>query len=177
MVDTPKLTVRPTELATTQHLEAAGIHPLLARLWASRGVKRQEDVLLDWPALLAPSTLTQAIKAASLLADSIQSGQRMLIVADYDCDGATACAVAMRALTEMGAVVDFLVPNRFETGYGLSPAVVELAVKHPSGRPDLLITVDNGIASVEGVAASNALGIGVIVTDHRYFLSYARLTC
>lgn len=166
MVDTPKLTVRPSELVTTQHLEAAGIHPLLARLWASRGVKRHEDVLLNWPALLAPSTLTQAIKAASLLADAIKSGQRMLIVADYDCDGATACAVAMRALTEMGAVVDFLVPNRFETGYGLSPAVVELAVQHESGRPDLLITVDNGIASVEGVAAANALGIGVIVTDH-----------
>jgi single-stranded-DNA-specific exonuclease len=166
MVDTPKLTVRPSELGTIQHLESAGIHPLLARLWASRGVKRHEDVLLDWPALLAPNTLTQAIKAASLLADAIKSGQRMLIVADYDCDGATACAVAMRALTEMGAVVDFLVPNRFETGYGLSPAVVELAVQHASGRPDLLITVDNGIASVEGVAAANALGIGVIVTDH-----------
>ena len=115
------------DLATTEHLQAAGIHPLLARLWAARGVKRQEDVQLDWPAMLAPNTLTQAEQAARLLADAIHSGQRMLIVADYDCDGATACAVAMRALTDMGAIVDFLVPNRFETGYGLSPAVVELA--------------------------------------------------
>lgn len=166
LVDTLKLTVRKTDPDTSTRLQAAGIHPLLARLWSARGVLRQEDVQLDWPAMLAPNTLTQAEHAAKLLADAIAAGKRMLIVADYDCDGATACAVGMRALTEMGAIVDFLVPNRFETGYGLSPAVVELACHHPSGRPDLLITVDNGIASVEGVAAANAAGIGVIVTDH-----------
>lgn len=165
-MDTPKLTVRPSNPQITQRLEAAGIHPLLARLWSTRGVSRPEDVQLDWPAMLAPNSLTQAERAAQLLADAIKVGKRMLIVADYDCDGATACAVGMRALTEMGANVDFLVPNRFETGYGLSPAVVELACQHASGRPDLLITVDNGIASVEGVAAANAAGIGVIVTDH-----------
>ncbi len=165
-MDTPKLTVRKTDPETSTRLQAAGIHPLLARLWSARGVLRQEDVQLDWPAMLAPNTLTQAEHAAKLLADAIAAGKRMLIVADYDCDGATACAVGMRALTEMGAIVDFLVPNRFETGYGLSPAVVELACHHHSGRPDLLITVDNGIASVEGVAAANAAGIGVIVTDH-----------
>jgi single-stranded-DNA-specific exonuclease len=90
----------------------------------------------------------------------------MLIVADYDCDGATACAVGIRALRAMGAIVHFLVPNRFETGYGLSEAVVDLALVHKAGRPDLLITVDNGIASVEGVAAANRHGLGVIVTDH-----------
>jgi single-stranded-DNA-specific exonuclease len=166
LVDTPKLTVRKPDPDTSTRLQAAGIHPLLARLWSARGVVRQEDVQLDWPAMLAPNTLTQAEHAAELLADAIADGKRMLIVADYDCDGATACAVGMRALTEMGAIVDFLVPNRFETGYGLSPAVVELACQHPSGRPDLLITVDNGIASVDGVAAANAAGIGVIVTDH-----------
>lgn len=165
-MDIPKLTVRTADADTTQRLQAAGIHPLLARLWSARGVCRQEDVQLDWPAMLAPSTLTQAENAAKLLADAIKSGKRMLIVADYDCDGATACAVGMRALSEMGARVDFFVPNRFETGYGLSPAVVELACQHPAGRPDLLITVDNGIASVDGVAAANAEGIGVIVTDH-----------
>lgn len=166
LVDTPRLIIRQADAETTQRLEASGIHPLLARLWSARGVERKEDVQLDWPAMLAPSTLTQAEKAARLLADAIKSGKRMLIVADYDCDGATACAVGMRALSEMGARVDFFVPNRFETGYGLSPAVVELACQHQSGRPDLLITVDNGIASVDGVAAANAAGIGVIVTDH-----------
>ncbi len=165
-MDTPKLTVRTTNPESNSRLQAAGIHPLLARLWSARGVLRQEDVQLEWPAMLAPNTLTQAELAAALLADAIEGGQRMLIVADYDCDGATACAVGMRALTEMGATVDFLVPNRFETGYGLSPAVVALACQHMSGRPNLLITVDNGIASVDGVAAANAEGIGVIVTDH-----------
>lgn len=165
-MDTPKITIRPTDPAITERLQANGAHPLLARLWAARGVKQSKDVELDWPAMLAPNILTHAEHAAVLLADAIAAGKRMLIVADYDCDGATACAVGMRALTEMGAVVDFLVPNRFETGYGLSPAVVELACQHASGRPDLLITVDNGIASVEGVAAANAQGIGVIVTDH-----------
>src|SRR3546814_12345208 len=81
------------------------------------------------------------------------SSELLLIVADYDCDGATACAVGLRALRGMGAVVDFLVPNRFETGYGLSPAVVDLALRHPAGKPDLLITVDHGIASIDGVEA------------------------
>ena len=100
-----------------------------------------------------------------MLADAIQAGRRLLIVADYDCDGATACAVGLRALSAMGADVDFLVPNRFETGYGLSPAVVDLAVTHRNGKPDIIITVDNGIASVDGVAA-NAAGIGVVITDH-----------
>src|SRR5690606_5055167 len=91
---------------------------------------------------------------------------RLLIVADYDCDGATACAVGLRALRAMGADVDFLVPNRFETGYGLSPAVVDLACRHPAGKPDIIMTVDNGIASVDGVAAAREHGIDVIVTDH-----------
>lgn len=165
-MDTPKLTVRQMDADSNSRLQAAGIHPLLARLWSARGVSRQEEVQLDWPAMLAPNTLTQAEQAAILLADAIAAKKRLLIVADYDCDGATACAVGLRALTEMGAIVDFLVPNRFETGYGLSPAVVLLACQHHAGRPDLLITVDNGIASVEGVAAANAAGIGVIVTDH-----------
>lgn len=165
-MDTPKLTVRQMDADSNSRLQAAGIHPLLARLWSARGVSRREEVQLDWPAMLAPNTLTQAEQAAILLADAIAAKKRLLIVADYDCDGATACAVGLRALTEMGAIVDFLVPNRFETGYGLSPAVVLLACQHHAGRPDLLITVDNGIASVEGVAAANAEGIGVIVTDH-----------
>ena len=104
--------------------------------------------------------------AAVLLADAIAAGSRLLIVADYDCDGATACAVGLLGLRAMGAHVDYLVPNRFEYGYGLTPEIVDLAARAAQGPPDLLITVDNGIASVEGVARANELGISVLVTDH-----------
>ncbi len=90
----------------------------------------------------------------------------MLVVADYDCDGATACAVAVRGLRMFGGQIDYLVPNRFEYGYGLTPEIVALAARSASGKPELLITVDNGIASVDGVEAANALGIDVLVTDH-----------
>lgn len=166
LVVTPRLTVRNADLSACQALQNAGIHPLLARLWAARGVTEAGQTQMGWPALLPPGTLTHSAHAAAVLADAIQAGKRLLIVADYDCDGATACAVGLRALWAMGANVDFLVPNRFETGYGLSPAVVDLAVAHRAGKPDLIITVDNGIASVEGVAAANAAGIGVVITDH-----------
>jgi single-stranded-DNA-specific exonuclease len=101
--------------------------------------------------------------AASLLGDAITAGKRILIVADYDCDGATACAVGLRALRRFGAVVDYLVPNRFDTGYGLSPEVVRLAADL---KPDLIVTVDNGIASVEGVAEAKRRGIATLITDH-----------
>ena len=162
----PRLTVRPSDANARRALEAAGIHPLLSRLWAARGITHPDQTRLAWPAMLPPSQLTQTGHAATVLADAIEQNKRLLIVADYDCDGATACAVGLRALAAMGANVDFLVPNRFETGYGLSPAVVELALQHANGKPDLIITVDNGIASVDGVAAANAAGIGVVVTDH-----------
>jgi len=163
---TPSLATRQTDVAAARCLENAGIHPLLARLWAARGIRRPEELRVAWDALINPAELTQVQVAAAILADAIAVRQRILIVADYDCDGATACAVALRALRSMGAIVDFLVPDRFKTGYGLSPAVVELALAHPAGKPDLLVTVDNGIASVDGVAAANAAGIGVVITDH-----------
>ncbi|MBP6018339.1 MAG: single-stranded-DNA-specific exonuclease RecJ [Burkholderiaceae bacterium] len=163
---TPKLSNRHTDFNTTKTLEAAGIHPLLSRLWAARGVTHADETRLEWSAMIPPVQLTQVQLAASLLADAIAANQRLLIVADYDCDGATACAVGLRALRSMGASVDFIVPDRVETGYGLSPAVVELAAIHPAGKPDILITVDNGIASVDGVAAASLLGIQVIITDH-----------
>ena len=166
VVESPSLIIRPPQPEAEHALRNAGVHPLLARLWAARGLRHTDEIRLEWPAMIAPAKLTQAEQAASILADAIDARKRMLIIADYDCDGATACAVGVRALRSMGAIVDFLVPNRFETGYGLSPAVVELALAHPEGKPDLLITVDNGIASVEGVAAANAHGIGVVVTDH-----------
>lgn len=162
----PKLSIRPTNPAAAQALEAAGIHPLLCRLWAARGVQAPEETVLKWNALIPPQQLTHVSAAASILADAIQGGQKLLIIADYDCDGATACAVGLRALRAMGAKVDFLVPNRFETGYGLSPEVVELALQHPAGKPDMLITVDNGIASVDGVEAANKSGMQVLITDH-----------
>ena len=160
----PLILARAADPARTQALTAAGAHPLLARLWAARGLEQPSPT--EWAALIPPPRLSQVQQAGELLADAIRDGKRLLIVADYDCDGATACAVAVRALRAMGATVDFLVPNRFETGYGLSPAVVDLACRHPAGKPDLLVTVDNGIASIEGVAAARAAGMEVIVTDH-----------
>ncbi len=163
---TPKLVTRTSNHPATETLVAAGVHPLLARLWAARGVQSINDIGQQWASLIPPQNLTHVNDAANWLADAIATGQKMLVVADYDCDGATACAVAVRALRSMGADVDYLVPNRFETGYGLSPEVVALAARHRNGKPDLLITVDNGIASVDGVEAALAAGIEVLVTDH-----------
>ncbi|MCH1878793.1 single-stranded-DNA-specific exonuclease RecJ [Alcaligenes ammonioxydans] len=163
---TPILKTRPVQEAASHALKQAGIHDLMARLLASRGVTDAAQIDPAWRNLIPPAMLTQAREAAALLADAIARRDRMLIIADYDCDGATACAVGLRALRSMGAIVDFLVPNRFETGYGLSPAVVELAEQHPSGKPDLLITVDNGIASIEGVEAAHQAGMKVLITDH-----------
>jgi single-stranded-DNA-specific exonuclease len=140
-----------------------GLHPVLARVCASRGIRGRRELEDALSGLLPPSGLLHAERAALLLADAIAAGKRMLIVADYDCDGATACALGVRALAAFGASVGYLVPNRFEFGYGLTPEVVALAAQ---SKPDLLITVDNGIASVEGVEAARRLGIEVIVTDH-----------
>ena len=162
----PLIRTRRADPARIDAFIRRGAHPLMARLWAARGLDEPAAADAGWRAMIPPARLTHARRAAELLADAIARGDRILIVADYDCDGATACAIAVRGLRAMGARVDFLVPNRFETGYGLSPAVVELACAHPGGRPDLLVTVDNGIASLEGVAAARAAGMEVIVTDH-----------
>jgi len=159
----PVIQPRPAHFPTVQSLVEAGVHPLLARIYAARGVRRREELDYRLSGLLPPDALTGAREAAQLLADAIEAGARMVVVADYDCDGATACAVAIRGLRAMGADVHYLVPNRFEYGYGLTPAIVELAARM---EPDLMITVDNGIASVEGVAAARALGIATLITDH-----------
>ena len=148
---------------TVWALEQAGIPPLLARLFAARGIARREDVDTRIAGLLPPEQMKGIAAAATMLADAIAAGRRLLIVADYDCDGATACAVGIRGLRAFGANVDYLVPNRFETGYGLSPEVVQLAA---AMTPDLIITVDNGIASVDGVAEAKRLGIATLITDH-----------
>ena len=150
----------------SQQLEASGLHPLLARLFATRGVETAEQTDYRWNRLIHPKKLTQNQHAAKLLADAIEQNKNLLIVADYDCDGATACAVAICGLRSMGATVDFMVPNRFETGYGLSPEVIDIVLERQAVRPDLIITVDNGIASVEGVKYAKEHGIDVLVTDH-----------
>src|SRR5260364_94038 len=110
-----------------------------------------------------PDTLKGIEEATALLADAIEAHKRICVIADYDCDGATACAVAVRGLRRFGAQVDYLVPNRFEYGYGLSPEIVAVAAQR---CPEVLVTVDNGIASVEGVASAQSLGIDVLITDH-----------
>src|ERR1700684_3157904 len=143
-----------------------GLHPVLARLYAARGVRMPEEVETALTRLVSPLELKGIAEAAALLAEAIEAKRPLLVVADYDCDGATACAVAVRGLRMFGAQIDYLVPNRFEYGYGLTPEIVALAASRAGGKPDLLITVDNGIASVDGVEAANALGIDVLVTDH-----------
>ena len=141
----------------------AGLHPLLARLYAARRIRSAGELDYGPTRLLAPGAMKGLEQAARLLADAIAAKKRLLIIADYDADGATACAVGLRALRSFGADVDYLVPDRFKLGYGLSPELVDLAAQR---KPDLLITVDNGIASVEGVARARALGIATLITDH-----------
>ncbi len=145
-------------------LEQAGLHPLLARLYAARGVLHKDELDDGLARLLPPAGLLGIDAAARLLADAIAADLRICIVADYDCDGATACAVGVRGLRMLGARhVDYLVPDRVVDGYGLTASIAERV--HARGC-DLLLTVDNGIASVEGVAAAQALGMRVLVTDH-----------
>ena len=136
---------------------------MLARLFAARGIATAAELEHDL-AQLPPYALLKGIDAAATrLADAVQARERIVIVADYDADGATACAVGLRGLRAMGADADFIVPNRFEYGYGLTPEIVALAA---AKAPRLIVTVDNGIASHDGVAAAAALGIDVLVTDH-----------
>ncbi|WP_296750642.1 single-stranded-DNA-specific exonuclease RecJ [Thiobacillus sp.] len=159
----PVITTRPCPADARAALEQAGLAPAWARLYAARSVTHPDQVAHRLPQLLSPAGLLHIERAATLLADAIRDNKRLLIVADYDADGATACAVGVRGLTLLGARVEYLVPNRLEHGYGLTPDIVRLAAER---RPDLLVTVDNGIAAVDGVTAANALGIPVLVTDH-----------
>jgi single-stranded-DNA-specific exonuclease len=144
-------------------LAALGVPPVLARIYAARGIRSAAELDLSLKALPDFGQLANVDAAAERLARAIGRGERILVVADYDADGATACAVAVRGLCAMGARVDFLVPNRFEYGYGLTPEIVAVALAR---KPDLLVTVDNGIASVDGVRAAAASGCDVLVTDH-----------
>ena len=148
---------------TVSELILAGVNPLLARLYAARGVASKSELETSLTGIIPPEQLTNASEMAKQLADAIAANKKILVIGDYDADGATATAVAVKGLSSMGASVDFLVPNRFEYGYGLTPEIVALAATY---KPDILITVDNGIASVDGVAAANSLGLQVLITDH-----------
>ena len=159
-----KILVRDIPPRTVWALEQAGVHPLLAQLYAARGVQSKAELDDGLALLLPPASMKGTSEAAVLLADAIAQHKKLCIVADYDCDGATACAVGLRGLRLLGAKnVSYIVPDRVVDGYGLT-APISQRVKD-SGA-DVLITVDNGIASMDGVAAARALGLQVLVTDH-----------
>ena len=159
-----KIITRDVPPRSAWALEQSGLHPLLARLFAARGIRSPDELDDALARLLPPSTLLGAADAARALAGAIAQGKRLCIVADYDCDGATACAVGLRGLKLLGAQhVQYLVPDRVVDGYGLTPAI---AKRVKAAGADVLITVDNGIASLEGVRAARELGLQVIVTDH-----------
>ena len=163
MSHTKRIATRPINPQLQSALQAAGANPLIAQLYAARNVADSSELNDSLKQLIPYTQLTNCTAAASRLADAIAARQKILIIADYDADGATACSVAMKGLASMGAVVDFFVPNRFEHGYGLTPELANIA--HAKGA-DLIVTVDNGISSAEGVAHAKALGLDVIVTDH-----------
>ena len=141
-----------------------GIHPVLQRVYRARGVRSSRELEYELGGLVSPERLDGAADAARLMADALESDRRILVVGDFDCDGATSVALSQLALRAMGARrVGYLVPNRFDYGYGLSPEIVELAA---AGGAELIVTVDNGVSSVEGVERAHRLGMQVIVTDH-----------
>ena len=159
-----KIHVRDVPPRAVWALQQAGIHPLLAQLYAARGVRTADELDEGLARLLSPTTLLGAKEAAVLLADAIAASKHICIVADYDCDGATACAVAMRGLKLLGATkVSYLVPDRVVDGYGLTAPIAD---RVKASGADVLVTVDNGIASFDGVARAKALGMQVLVTDH-----------
>ena len=159
-----KLVARDIPPRAVWALEQAGIHPLLARLYAARGVTSKAELDDGLGLLLPPASMKGTWEAALLLADAIRDDKKLCIVADYDCDGATACAVAIRGLRLLGARhVSYIVPDRVVDGYGLTSPIAQRV--NDSGA-DVLITVDNGIASVQGVATARALGLEVLITDH-----------
>ena len=165
-MNTPTLKMRVPAPRSAWALEQAGVHPLLARLFAARGVRGIDELDDGLARLLPPTGLQGAAAAATLLADALRDGLRLCVVADYDCDGATACAVALRGLALLGAApgtLGYVVPDRALHGYGLTPAIVDLALAQGA---QVLVTVDNGIASLAGVAHARARGLAVVVTDH-----------
>lgn len=170
MSSAPQIRLRDAPPRIVWALEQAGVHPLLARLYAARGVRAADELDDGLARLLAPSGLLGSDAAARMLADAIATRKRICVIADYDCDGATACAVALRGLRLLGAAAEtlsYVVPDRALHGYGLTPPIVDLALAQTPGHaPDLLLTVDNGIASLAGIAHARQHGLQVLVTDH-----------
>jgi single-stranded-DNA-specific exonuclease len=159
-----KIIVREAPPRSVWALEQAGIHPLLAQLYAARGVLTADELDDGLARLLPPASMKGTLEAALLLADAIAANKKICVVADYDCDGATACAVALRGLRLLGATqVSYIVPDRVVDGYGLTAPIAE---RVKATGADVLVTVDNGIASLDGVARARALGMQVLVTDH-----------
>lgn len=156
---------REFDLEAARRLHEEGYLPPVARALSARGIRDASELAQDWKSMLPPAMLEGTREAAERLALARERGERVTVVADYDCDGATACAVAIRGLGMMGVKADYFVPHRVHHGYGLSCAVVDLlAARTP--RPDVLLTVDNGVSSAEAVRHAAELGIDVIVTDH-----------
>ncbi|MBK9160419.1 MAG: single-stranded-DNA-specific exonuclease RecJ [Nitrosomonadales bacterium] len=159
----PEIVPRNIPELALRHLLDSGHPSALAKIFAARGITDNRQLETSLAGLLPFDNLKNIHEMARHLADAIAAQDSILVIADYDADGATACAVAVRGLRAFGAHIDFLVPNRFEYGYGLTPEIVRLAAR---SEPDILLTVDNGIASIEGVAEANQLGMRVLVTDH-----------
>lgn len=156
---------REFDLEAARRIHEEGYLPPVARALSARGIRDASELAQDWKSMLPPAMLEGTREAAERLALARERGERVTVVADYDCDGATACAVAIRGLGMMGVKADYFVPHRVHHGYGLSCAVVDLlAARTP--RPDVLLTVDNGVSSAEAVRHAAELGIDVIVTDH-----------
>ena len=161
-LNAPAIRRRHAEISSA--LQTTALPEVLKRIYASRGITDPGELALNLDQLLPPARLKGVTDAAELLADAIEGEARVLIVGDFDADGATSCAMAVSVLQQMGLrEVAYLVPNRFEFGYGLTPEIVEMAAAQ---MPDLIVTVDNGISSVEGVLAARAMGISVLITDH-----------
>ncbi len=152
-------------IETDGDILSAEFHPVLKRVYAARNIRSLDDLGTGLQALITPETLSGIQTAVDVLAMALAEGKKLLVVGDFDTDGATSSALMVMALRDMGAAdVNYLVPNRFKFGYGLTPGIVELAAS--TFKPNLIITVDNGISSLEGVAAARRQNIDVLVTDH-----------
>ena len=162
--------IRRRQVDIPPALKDAALPEVLKRVYAGRGIQSPDELALTLDQLLPPDGLRGIADAAALLADAVEGDARVLIVGDFDADGATSCAMAISVLRQMGLrEVGYLVPNRFEFGYGLTPEIVDLAAPQ---TPDLIVTVDNGISSIEGVAAAQNLGISILVELNTQFYIY-----
>lgn len=157
---------RPYSVRAEEALRSGGVLRPIARALAARGVTGPDDLCEDWTGMLSPAQLEGTGEAAKLLADLREKNGLVCVIADYDCDGATACALAVKGLSAMGLRVTFCIPDRFRFGYGLTEGIVDYALETLDEKPALILTVDNGVASVEGVKHAKELGINTLITDH-----------